>query len=117
MQNEFILVRTDGTYSVVEILDEEFFSQARKLLCGNLIQRFYLFNSEYMFFKPNATPGVEKINFYATHLNQVLHKGNSILGDTLIGRCYGEEVTGLTSDSINKYIGLLEKNGYENKCT
>ena len=117
MLNKFILVRKDFTYSVVQVYDDDFIVQARKLLSSNLVERFYLFDDEYLFFAPLNQPGAVKLNYYATRLNQALHKGKSIYGDVLIAKCAGDDIEGLTSDSINRYMLRLQMYGYYDKNT
>ena len=119
MENEnrkYILVRTDGTYSIVEFLNNDFIKEVRELLSISLVERLHLIENEYLFFTPLKSNGA-RLNFYASQMNQILHKGNSIYGDVIIGCCDDEVFMGLSQDQINRYVCRVEINGYENKCS
>lgn len=113
---KYILVRTDGTYAIVEFLNEDFIKEVRELLSISLVERMHIFKNEYLFFTPVKSDGA-RLNFYASHLNKVLHRGGEIYGDVIIGCCEEETFMGLSQDDLNRYVFRLEIDGYENKCT
>ena len=120
MSNElkYILVRTDGTYSIVEISDDDFLCQAYKLLECELIETVPIMGNE-IFISDEESKLKEKhrINYFASALYQNLHGGDYIAGHVLIGCYKNSDIFGLTPDVINKYVDALERCGYDNKCT
>ena len=115
---KYILVRTDGTYSIVEILDEDFLSQAYKLLECDSVETVPIMGNEiFICDEEGKLKDKPRLNYFASCLYQQLHGGDFIVGNVLIG-CYKEcDIHGLTPDVINKYIKVLEECEYENKCT
>ena len=114
---KYILVRTDGTYSIVKILDNEFLTQAYKLLECEIVETVPIMGNEIFIcdeegkLKPKA-----RINYFASALYQKIHGGDYIPGNVLIGCYTGCDIHGLTSDVVNKYVKVLEECEYENIC-
>lgn len=115
---KYILVRMDGIYSIVEISDRDFLSQAYKLIECRLIETVPIMGNEiFIVDEEGRLKDKSRLNFFASCLYQQLHGGDFIVGNVLIG-CYEKsDVYGLTSDVINKYVKVLEECEYENKCT
>lgn len=114
---KYILVRTDGTYSIVEISDNDFLSQAYKLISCELIETVPLIYGEIMILDQEGKLKQHRMNYWATHVYQTLHKSDDyIAGNILIGKVSGCDIIGLSSDSINRYISRLEAHGYVNTC-
>ena len=118
MENEnrkYILVRTDGTYSIVEILDNDFLSQAYKLLECELIETAPLMGNEIFILDEEGKLSDKELNLFATALYRKLHGCDFILGNVLIGCYVKSDIFGLTPDVLNKYVAALEGCEYENK--
>lgn len=119
MSNElkYILVRTDGTYSIVEISDDDFLSQAYKLLGCELVETVPIMGNEiFICDEKGKLKDKPRLNYFASCLYQQLHGGDFIFGNVLIGSHNECDIHGLTPDVINKYIKVLEECEYENLC-
>ena len=115
---KYILVRTDGTYSIVGISDTDFLSEAYKLLECRLIETVPIMGNEiFIVDEEGKLKEKRKLNYFASCLYQNLHGGDFIVGNVLIGCYEGCDIHGLTPDVINKYIKVLEECEYENKCS
>lgn len=113
---KYILVRTDGTYSIVEISDKDFLDSTYKLLNCDCITTVPLKDGETMICDDNGRLKPHKVNSICSMLYQTTCGGDYIVGCVLIGKIEGCDIVGLTSDAINYYVNLLEENGYENIC-
>ena len=119
MENEnlkYILVRTDGTYSIVEISDNDFLSQTYKLLECEFIETVPLLNNELMICDEYGKLKPHRVNFLCSCLYQTVCGGDYMAGHVLIGKRVGCDIVGLTPDAINRYVTLLDMHGYENVC-
>ena len=115
---KYILVRTDGTYSIVEISDDDFLSQAYKLLECELVETVPIMGNEiFICDEEGKLKPKPRINYFASALYQEIHGGDYIPGNVLIGCYTGCDIHGLTSDVVNKYVKVLERCDYENKCS
>lgn len=115
---KYILVRTDGTYSIVEISDKNFLSQAYKLLECELVETVPIMGNEiFIVDEEGKLKDSPRLNYFASCLYQQLHGGDFICGHVLIGCYVGCDIHGLTPDVINKYVKVLEECEYENKCS
>ena len=119
MSNElkYILVRTDGTYSIVEISDDDFLSLAHKLIgCERLETLPIMGNEIFICDEEGRLKDKPRLNYFASCLYQNLHGGDFITGNVLIGCYEGSDIHGLTPDVINKYVKVLEECEYDNLC-
>lgn len=120
MENEnrkYILVRTDGTYLLVQIPDNDFLSQAYKLLDCQLIETAPLMGNEILILDEEGKFSDKELNLFATALYRKLHGIDYIIGDVLIGCYVKSDIYGLIPDVVNKYVAALERCDYENKCS
>lgn len=114
---KYILVRTDGTYSIVKISDN-FLSQAYKLLECELVETVPIMGNEiFIVDEEGKLKEKHKLNYFASCLYQQLHGGDFIVGNVLIACYKGCDIHGLTPDVINKYVKVLEGCEYENVCS
>ena len=112
----YILVRTDGTYSIVNIPDDDFLDNAYRLLECELVETVPIMGNEiFIVDEKGRLKDKPRLNYFASALYQQLHGGDFITGNVLIG-CYKYcDIYGLTPDVVNKYVKVLEECEYENK--
>lgn len=113
---KYILVRTDCTYSVVDIPEDDFLEQAYKLIGCDLIETLPIMGNEIFILDEEGKNNERDLNLFCTALHRKLYGRDFLVGNILIG-CYKDyDIRGLTPDVINKYVAALERCEYENIC-